>query len=104
MQQKLPSTTLMVNNTANKSMVLRTKTPLVLCDALSQLPVAEIQTVLLHVGVGCDASGVPRHSREQTLPGSAHKAQADGPNQAVRPTVAPARPGCAFHPAARLCF
>jgi len=65
---------------------------------------AENQTVLLNSGVGCDASGVPSHSREQTIPWSAHKAKADRAHQAVGPPLAPARPSCAFHPAAGLCF
>ena len=47
-QQKLPSSILVVNNTANKSMLLRTETPLLLCVGLSQLPVPESQLVLLH--------------------------------------------------------
>lgn len=48
-QQKLPSSILVVNNTANKSMLLRTETPLVLCVGLSQVPVPESQLVLLHL-------------------------------------------------------
>ncbi len=47
--QKLPSSILVINNTANKSMVLRTETPLVLFVGLSQLPMAESQMVLLLV-------------------------------------------------------
>jgi len=73
----------------------------------SEMPV-DSKNAFLHCGhvsgVGCDASGVPSNSREQTIPWSAHKAQADRPHQAIRPTLPPAGPSCAFHPAAGLSF
>ncbi len=49
-KQKLPSSLLVVNNTAaNKSTVLKEETPLVLLVGMSQLSVAESQTMLLLV-------------------------------------------------------